>query len=70
MEVLQDEYQRVNGNYVDLAKWFGEDPGKMDSGEFFALLSVSHILTLLHLAAPCKLWFVKLNDNIIILMYP
>lgn len=40
MEALEAEYGRVQEDYDKAAKRFGEDPTKVPSGEFFALVSV------------------------------
>ncbi|CAM9332216.1 unnamed protein product [Ectocarpus fasciculatus] len=39
MESLEAEYERVQGDYNNAAKRFGEDPTKVPSGDFFALVS-------------------------------
>lgn len=40
MEGLEAEYTKVQVNYDNAARRFGEDPTKVPSGEFFALMSV------------------------------
>ena len=43
MGALEAEYARVQENYDNAARRFGEDPAKVPSGEFFALVSVKLI---------------------------
>ena len=40
MGALEAEYARVQEDYDNAARRFGEDPTKVPSGEFFSLVSV------------------------------
>lgn len=40
MKGLEAEYTKVQETYDNAARRFGEDPTKVPSGEFFALMSV------------------------------
>lgn len=40
MDALEEKYNRVQQDYDNAAKRFGEDPTKLPSGDFFALASV------------------------------
>ena len=40
MDALEEKYNRVQQDYDNAAKRFGEDPTKLPSGDFFALVSV------------------------------
>lgn len=62
MDALEEKYNRVQQDYDNAAKRFGEDPTKLPSGDFFALVSVRlslpSFLPLLHtigIAAVCLL---------------
>lgn len=49
MDALEAEYGRVQEDYDNAAKRFGEDPTKVPSGDFFALVSVRVFFFFFHL---------------------
>lgn len=46
MDALEAEYGRVQQDYDNAAKRFGEDPTKVPSGDFFGLVSVRRLWAL------------------------